>query len=182
MEFRSNVAGAADDPAIQFLSGPKRAATVTISVGDTVGKFGTQPNMAFQTGTTAGTIVFTLTLPNATQQTSLTIAPAAVTFDTASGVRRVNDLDVSLTGFDNTYSASLLAFTFFDKSGGTLQPGVIRVDVTSQFKQYFSSTKTGGSFALLATFPVSGDATQVGGVDVQFTNSAGAAKTQRISF
>ncbi len=182
IEFHSNVAGATDDPAIQFLSGPKRAATVTISVGDTVAKFGTQSNLAFQTGTTAGTILFTLTLPNATPQASLTIAPASINIDRATGVRRVNDLDVSITGFDNTYSASLLAFTFFDKGGGTLQPGAIRVDATSQFHQYFSSTTTGGSFALLATFPVGGDATQVAGVDVQLTNSAGVAKTQRISF
>ncbi len=163
LEFRSSVTTVTDDSAIQFMSGPKRVATVTIAVGDTVAKFGTQSNIAFQTGTTAGTIVFTLTLPSGLKQTSLVVAPAAVKIDTATGVRRVNDLDVSLTGFDNTYSASQLAFTFFDRSGATLQPGVIRVDVTPQFRLYFNSTQTGGAFALRATFAVSGDATQVGG-------------------
>jgi len=66
MRFRPAVAGVADDPATQFLSGPKRSATVTITAGDSIGKFGTQSSIAFQTGSTAGTIVFTLTLPNAT--------------------------------------------------------------------------------------------------------------------
>ena len=42
MEFQSAVAGVTDDPAIQFLSGPKRVATLTISIGDSVAKFGNQ--------------------------------------------------------------------------------------------------------------------------------------------
>jgi len=182
LEFRSAVTGVTDDSAIQFMSGPKRAATVTIGVGDTAAKFGAQSSISFQTGTTAGTLVFTLTLPAGIQQTSLVVVPAAVNIDTATCVRLVNQLDVSLKGFDNTYSASQLAFTFFDKSGATMQPGVIRVDVTSDFRLYFNSTKTGGAFALLATFPVSGNTSLVTGVEVQVTNSAGVVKTQRINF
>ena len=182
MEFRSSVTGVADDAAIQFLWGPKRAATVTIAPGDTAAKFGTQSSIAFQTGTTAGTITFTLKLGNSTRQTTLTIAPVPVNIDTAHAVRRVNDLDVSIIGFDNTYSISQLAFTFYDKSGATMQPGVIRVDATNDFKRYFAATTTGGAFGLLATFPVSGDAAQVGGVEVQLTNSAGLLTTQRILF
>ncbi|HYL73459.1 MAG TPA: choice-of-anchor D domain-containing protein [Bryobacteraceae bacterium] len=182
LEFHSSVPGVTDDAAIRFVTGAKRNATVNISAGDTIGKFGTQSSIAFQTGTTAGTIVFTLTLPNSTQQASLIVTPAAISFDSATGVRRVNDLDVSLTGFDNTYSASQLAFTFYDKKGATMQPGVIRVDASSDFHLYFASSQVGGAFALLATFPVSGDATQVGSVDVQLANSVGVTKTQRITF
>jgi hypothetical protein len=182
LEFRSGVPGVADDAAIQFMSGPKRAATVTIAAGDTAAKFGAQSNISFQTGTTAGTLVFTLTLPSGIQQTSLVVAPAAVNIDTATCVRLVNQLDVSLIGYDNTHSASQLAFTFFDKSGAAMQPGVIRVDATSDFRLYFSSTKAGGAFALLASFPVNGNTALVAGVEVQLTNSNGAAKTQRINF
>jgi hypothetical protein len=182
MAFHPSVPGATDDAAIQFMTGAKRNATVNISAGDTVGKFGTQPSILFQTGTTAGTIVFTLTLPNSTQQASLTITPAAINFDSATGVRRAANLDVSLTGFDNTYSASQLSFTFYDKKGATMQPGVIRVDASSDFRLYFAASQVGGAFALLATFPVSGDATQVGSVDVQIVNSVGVAKAQRITF
>ena len=182
MVFNSSVPSVGDDAAIQFLSGPKRAATVTIAAGDTVAKFGTQSSIAFQTGSTAGTIVFTLNLPNATQQISLPIAPAAIILDTAHAVRRVGNLDVSMTGLDNTYSASQLAFTFYDKNGSTMQPGVIRVDVTSDFRLYFAASQVGGQFALLATFPVIGDVNVVAGFDVQITNSTGATKTQKITF
>lgn len=182
MAFHPSVTGVTDDPAVQFLSGPQRAATVTVSVGDTAGKFGSSLQLAFQTGTTAGTIAFTLTFPNGTQQTTLAIAPAQVSFDLASGTRRVNDLDVSLTGFDNTRSAGQLAFTFYDKTGKVLAPGTLRSDQTNAFRSYFNAGQLGGAFALRATFPVTGDATQIVGVDVEMTNSTGVAKTQRITF
>jgi hypothetical protein len=57
MTFQPGVQGISDDPAVQFLSGPPREASITISPGDTYAKFdGGQQDLAFQTGTTAGTI------------------------------------------------------------------------------------------------------------------------------
>jgi P pilus assembly chaperone PapD len=158
LEFRSSVQGATDDPAIQFLSGPKLIATVTIAAGDSIAKFGSSADLAFQTGTTAGTILFTLKLPNDTVEATFAIPAAAVYFDITTATRRVSDLDVSLIGFDNTHSASQLAFTFYDSSGRVLLPGVIRVDATPDFKRYFDSNVAAGSFALRATFPVTGGA------------------------
>jgi len=182
MAFHPSVVGVTDDPAVQFVSGAKRSATVTISAGAKVATFGTQSSIGFQTGTTAGTIVFTLSLPNSTQQASLTINPAGVGFDSTNCVRRAGALDVSVTGFDNTYSVSELDFTFYDLKGVAIQPGLIKVDAASNFKQYFDNSPAGGTFALLATFPVNGDTTQIGGVEVQVTNAAGSMKTQRITF
>jgi hypothetical protein len=169
MKFQSSVQGVTDDPAIQFLSGPLRQATISISPGDTTAKFdGNQPDLAFQTGTTAGTITFTLTLPNGTQQASLPIHPAAVTIETATSVRRIGEVDISITAF-------------YNKSGAIMQPGLIQVDATSDFKQYFASTQTGGSFGMLAAFPVTGDTSQIVSATVQITNSVGATTTQRIT-
>ena len=182
MEFHSDAAGATDDAAIQFLSGPKRVASVSISIGDTTAHIGSASDIAFQTGTTAGTILFTLKLPNGTQQASAIISPAPVSFDLTTGVARPGDVDISLAGFDNTHSASQLAFTFFDRTGKTISPGQLRVDESAAFRGYFDTGQYGGTFALRATFPVTGDSSQVGGVDVEMTNSAGIAKTQRISF
>src|SRR5581483_4062507 len=74
MTFQPAVAGVKDDPAIQFLSGPQRTQTVNIAVGGTVGTIGSQTSMRFQTGTTAGTITFTLTIGSSIhQQISLVI-------------------------------------------------------------------------------------------------------------
>lgn len=172
--------GLPDDPAIAFLSGPPRVATVTIAAGDTMAKFNGQSSMQFQTGTTAGTIVFTLTLPNSTQQTSLVVTPSPVIVDAATSVRRFGAVDVSLTGFDNTYSTSQLAFTFYNLSGAVMS-SAIPVNATSIFHQYFfTSNTTGGAFGLLATFPVTGDTSQIGAVDVQITNSAGITTAQKI--
>ena len=199
MTFQSSVQGVSDDPAIQFLSGPLRQATVTISPGDTTAMFdGGQSDLAFQTGATAGTITFTLTLNgNSTPaaQASLTIGPAPVSFASATSIRLLGgvivngepagvpvggEVDISIVASDNTYSASQLAFTFFDQSGATMQPGVIRVDATSDFQAYFNSTTTGGAFALLAKFTVTGDVTQIISTDIAITNSVGVTTTQHI--
>ena len=182
MEFRPS-SGLDDDAAVQFLSGAKRAASVAVSAGDSAAKIGGQDGILFQTGTTAGTIVFTLTLPNSSDQLTIPIAPASVSVTTSSGVRRVNDLDVSIAGFDNTHAVGQLGFTFYDSSGRVIQPGMIRVDAAPDFKRYFTSNPTyGGMFTMRATFPVTGDATQIGGVDVQISNPVGVTTLQRITF
>jgi centrosomal CEP192-like protein len=182
LEFHPSVSGVSDDPAIQFLSGPPRIASLTIAPGDTSASFYGQADLAFQTGTTAGDITFILTLPNGTHQASLTVTPAAIDISSATAVRRVGDLDVSIVGLDNTYSASALAFTFFDTTGKMIQPGTILADETSAFHTYFTGGQNGGAFALRATFPVTGDVSQVAAVKVQMTNSAGTIETQQIPF
>lgn len=182
MQFTPSVPGVADDPSVQFLSGKARLATVNFAQGNSAGTFNGQSSIAFSTGATAGTILFTLTLEDGTPagQISLSIPPSAVTLDTATGLRKAGELDVSLTGLDNTYSASQLSFTFYDTTGATVQPGAIPVNVSSIFQQYFASTQVGGMFALLARFPVTGDTSQIGSVTVQMTNSAGTITAQQI--
>jgi hypothetical protein len=181
LSFQSSVTGVTDDPAIQFLSGPLRMATVTVSPGETTAQIGGQPNIAFQTGTTAGTITFSLTLENnAPQQATLTIPPAQISLASFTAVREFGSLNVAFSGFDNTYSASQLQFTFYDLKGLALGQGPISVDAASQFQQYFATTQAGGSFSLLATFPVAGDTTQIGFVMAELTNSAGTVMAQQI--
>ena len=182
MTFQPSVAGVTDDPAIQFLSGPFRQATVTIAVGATSATIGGRSSMPFQTGTTAGTITFSLTLEtNAPQQSTLTIPGATIVLDSATAVRELGSLEVAFTGFDNTYSASQLAFTFYDLNSNPIPQGVINVDATAGFQQYFSGTQAGGSFALLATFPVSGNTAALGFVTAAVTNSLGTTTAQLIT-
>jgi len=184
LAFQSSVTGVSDDPAIQFLSGPLRIATVTVSPGDTSATIGGQSSIAFQTGTTAGTIKFTLALNNTTQQATLTIPPTMINLDedTFSAVRLYGSLNVAFGGFDNTYSASQLAFTFYDLTGKELPQGAINVSAASAFKQYFNTTQAGGLFQVLAEFPVTGSTTLIGYVTAQITNSLGASTAQLIPF
>lgn len=181
MVFQSSVAGVTDDPAIEFLSGAPRLAGVSVTPGATTATIGGQSSIAFQTGTTAGTITFTLTMENgAQQQTSLTIPPLAVVFESENAVRELNAISVSFDGFDNTYSASQMTFTFYDVNGNALPQGVIQVNASADFQQYFSTTQAGGSFSLLATFPVTGSTLEIGYVTAQITNSLGSTTAQQI--
>jgi Abnormal spindle-like microcephaly-assoc'd, ASPM-SPD-2-Hydin len=185
LAFQSSVAGVSDDPAIQFLSGPQRIASVSISPGDTSAMIGGQPSIGFQTGTTAGTITFTLALTDApTQQATLIIPPSPVNLDedTFTAVRLFGSLNVSFGGFDNTYSASHLAFTFYDVNNLPLPQGVIDVNAATAFQQYFNTTTVGGTFLVLAEFPVTGSTTLIGSVTAQITNSLGTSTAVQIPF
>jgi hypothetical protein len=185
LAFQPSVSGVSDDPAIQFLSGPERVASVSISPGNTAATIGGQPSMAFQTGATAGTITFTLALTNEPiQQATLTIPPSLINLsdDTISAVRLFGSLNVSFGGIDNTYSASQVAFTFYDLTGLPLPQGAIDVNAAGAFQTYFSSTTAGGMFQILAEFPVTGNTALVGSVTAQITNSQGTITTPSIPF
>jgi hypothetical protein len=178
MTFTASTPDKGDDLAIQFLSGNPRQAAVTFAAG------ATHAQAAFQTGTTAGTITFTLTLPDGTTETqSLTIPPEQVQLDTATAVSQPGQIVVSLSGFDNTHAASQMVFTFFDANGNAIQPGAMTVDVSKVFGQYFASDQgAGGVFALRAVFPVNGTESEVAGVQATLSNPIGTVTTQTMKF
>ena len=113
--------------------------------------------------------------------TVLTIPATAISLDSAIATRRTGDLDIQLTGFDNTYSAGAMTFTFFNISGQALPPGAIRADFTQDFRTFFTKAQAGSAFQVRVSFPVTGDTSGIGSVDVQLTNSAGV-KTQHLIF
>jgi hypothetical protein len=173
--------GLNDDPTIVFVSGG-RTATFTVSPGDTQGHFGAQLTAPFQTGTTAGALVFTVTLGGVTAEQTITILPAMVGITSVEGVRSTASVQVQVTGFDNTHSAGPLTFTFFDASGNAIAPGAIGTDATAAFASYFQNSGLGGVFLLTAVFPVTGDPSQISAFQVQITNSVGTAQTARTAF
>lgn len=179
MQFTPSVSGVSDDPAVLFLATSGRQLQVSVAAGAQTAIFNNQSAIAFQTGTTAGTITFTVSFPNtAPYIQSFQISPAQLQITSATAMRQAPNLVVTLNGFDNTYSAGKLSFTFYDTSGHAITPNGIAVDATSNFHQYFfTNNQAGGAFALQASFPVAGDATQVGSVAVTLTNSAGTAST-----
>jgi len=173
--------GLADDALIVFASGG-RTAEFTLSPGDTQGRFGAQSTAPFQTGTTAGTLIFTVRLGGVTALQTITILPASVGVYSVEGVRSAAALQVRVTGFDNTRTAGPLTFTFFDAAGNAVAPGAIRTDATASFASYFQNSGLGGSFLLTAVFPVTGDPSQVGAFQVQIANSVGTVPTARTAF
>ena len=172
-----------DDPNIRFTATSARSISVQVHPGDTEVHFtaGDQDACTFQTGTTAGTITFSLSLGEAITTASATIGPAPISLDLATASAEVSQIIVALTGFDNTHAASTLAFTFYDSSGKAISPGLIQASVAGDFATYYKAyPSAGGAFALQAIFPVSGDVTKIASVQVQFTNPEGTTTPPRI--
>ena len=179
MSFTPSAANASGDSAIQFLSGNPLNAAVTIPRGQSASE-----TLTFQTGTTAGTILFTLTPPAGAPVTqSFTIAPELAGIDAATAVAESTQIVLSVTGFDNTHAASQLQCTFYNASGKPIPPGVITAGTTSAFAQYFAANgEAGGAFGLRIAYPVTGDVTQVAGVTFTITNPAGTTTAQTLMF
>jgi len=180
LDFRPAAPGATD-PTIAFASGG-RVISFTVATGDAQVRFASGLTALFQTGTTAGALVFAVQLGGSTDQQTIAISPAAVGVTAAQALRQTGLIEVQVTGFDNTRSAAALAFTFFDAAGNALAPGAIRTDASAAFANYFQSSAAGGAFLLTAVFPVTGDATQVVAFEAQIANSAGTADTATTGF
>jgi hypothetical protein len=168
--FQSAVANVTDDPAVAFTSPSGRNESITFAAGSQ-----SSPAFTFQTGTTAGTITFTAQnfVNTAPYSQSFTIPAAAVLITSGTAVRQTPNLVITLNGYDNTYSAGQLSFSFFDTSGALIQPA-IQYNASAQFHQYFfTNNQYGGAFSLQATFPDTGDVTKVGSVAITLSNSAG---------
>jgi hypothetical protein len=150
-------------------AGQNAAQFVIDSSGDTAA------SLTFQTGSTAGTVLFTVALGGDSTQASFPIAPAPVWMDTILLNTGPGAITLDVSGWDNTRSASQVSFTFLDSGGNILGGGPISADVSSDFEEYFQNPPLGGEFELRAAFVVTGDTSQVNSVTVQFTNSAGVS-------
>lgn len=164
------------DPAIRFMSPETRSMPFTIAAGEDMARFSGEQEIVFQTGTTAGTIIFTATLGAETEQATFQLAPSVVLMDSIRGTRAATELRVAVTAFDNTRSTSTVKFKFLDSAGRALGAGEMTADVSALFQQYFEHAELGGMFILRASFPVTGDPTQVDTVEVELANSAGASR------
>jgi hypothetical protein len=172
------------DTAVYFMNGQVRSMPYTIQQGDTQIALNGKSSAVFQTGTTAGRIVFTLSGDTAFASdptTILTLAPAAISVETATATRQAGSLDIQLWGFDNTYTAGSMTFTFYDLSGKPLTP--VSANFLQDFTRYFGSAPgTGSTFQMRVTFPVSGDSGLIGAVDVQLANSAAVTSIAKLPF
>lgn len=175
--------GAKDnDAAIQFVSSGSRTIPFTVAEGDTYVKFGAAQETTFQSGTTAGTLTLIAEVGGYNEHLNITIAESAVKLENVTALRNGNSIELRLTGFDNTQSGSQMAFTFYGRNGQAISPGALRVDATADFKRYFDGSTLGGTFALRATFPVAGNASEIAGLEVEMKNVAGTIRSERLMF
>ena len=148
-----------DDAAVQFVATSKRVASFTIAAGATALTINAQPNIVFSTGTTAGTLTFTVDPGifglSGSPSTSLTTWPAVIAISSTGATSRANELDVVISGFDNTYSIGAMSFSFFDRGGASITS--LSADFTANFQAFFQG-QTGGALFSCA-FPFRSPAT-----------------------
>jgi hypothetical protein len=165
------------DPAIQFVAPAGRSVPFKIAEGEDAAKFTDEEgnvaaSITVQAGSTEGSIILTATLDGETEPATLVIPAAPVWVDSIRSTNTSTSLTLSVSGFDNTRSATRARFTFLSSSGATLA-GPLTADVTDAFAAYFKNAELGGMFVLRATFPITGDVTLISSVKVELTNSAG---------
>ncbi len=180
MELRPAGTVRDNDAAAMFTSG-SRTVVFNISPGDQDVKLRSENSITFQSGTTAGTIVFTVEAGGFTEQGFVVVSPEPVKLDQATAVRSASSVDLTLAGFDNTRSLREIGFTFFS-NGQPMANMPVRAQVASDFDKWWATSTLGGIFQLKAAFPVTGDASKITGVEMTLTSSAGTTTTERIAF
>jgi hypothetical protein len=178
--LRAVFAGSVDDPAIVFPNGA-RTIKFDVAAGSRDATFDGAPETVIQTGTTAGTLRLEALTATTIVTESFTFEPGIVVVDEAAARRNGSNLEIDITGFDNTRGVGSLNFRFFDRAGAPLG-GVITATPADLFKEHFDRNAAGGVFRLRASFPVTGDATLVGSVFVEMANSVGRTELQRLTF
>ena len=185
LSFSSQATGITDDAAIMFVATGSRAANYAITAGSTAITINGKSSITFSTGTTAGKITFAMTAGiygfAGDPTTTRALAPMPIAISATGASRKTGEVDVSITGFDNTYTAGAMTFTFYDKSG-TIVGQPVNADFTANFVRLYQNQTVGSGFIMGVAFPVTGDATVVGSVDVALKNSAGTTKASRLSF
>lgn len=177
--LRASFSGAFDDPAIVFPDGT-REIKFEVAAGSRDATFDGAPETVIQTGTTAGTLRLDAATETGVSTESFRFDRGPVVVDEAAARRNGSNLEIDITGFDNTRGAGSLNFRFFDKSGNAL--GVVAIAPADLFKAHFEQSNLGGVFRLRASFPVSGDATIVGSALVEIANAVGRTDLPRLMF
>jgi hypothetical protein len=174
-----------DDPTVNFVTTEARSVPFAIQPGSMQATLNGQSGAVFATGTTAGKITFTVSTSaqlNGDPTTSIVLAPMPILVDNAAATALAGELNIQVWAFDNTYSAGPMSFTFLDNLGNAIGAGPITADFTSNFQSYFSNSTDGGAFAMLLTFPITGNAAAVGSVNLQMNNSAGTSTITNLVF
>lgn len=175
LEFRPATSIAPDDEAVRFIKG-NRSTNFEVTEGTSA----PLSDFTFQTGTTAGTIAFTVEVGGWTETSTIEIGRQTVHLDRVKASKNGSMLEVEITGYDNSRSVEQLSFTFYSARGVALQPGAIRVDGSADFRRFFENSATGGGFTLKAIFPVAGAISEIASAEIDISNVAGSTGSGKI--
>jgi len=185
MTFTPATAVVQKDTEVAFVAANATSIPFTVAAGSAQVLLNGLGSAAFATGTTEGTITFTVTstsLLAGDPTTKVTIPGAPVILDSMTASKeRTGYLDITIAGADNTYSAGQMSFVIADTTGKTLTTA--SADFSAQFKSYFAGVNNAGSaFSATISFPVIGSVTDIGAVTVSIVNDAGTVSTGSLTF
>jgi YVTN family beta-propeller protein len=199
LSFQSSAAGTPAnyiDPGTQFAAGGTTL-NFTIPAGSAIATLA--QNGAIQQGTTAGTIIVTLTsllsgttavtLPQPNPSLTLIVTPMVpvitsgsltITGQTATG------FNVELDAYSTARDLANATFTFQAASGSQLNGGTPSpISLAGVGPAWFSSSsglQNGGLFHLIVPFTFSGNTSALGSVSATLSNSVGASSPATVAF
>jgi hypothetical protein len=183
LTFQSSAVAPADDPAIQFVTGGRTAA-FTIAAGQTSAVFSV-PQMAFSTGTVAGTITLTGTFragdtdvtPSPAPSRAVVVNPAAPKITSVTIQSSGTGTAVVVSGFATSRQVTGATFTL-SISGGSMTSSTVTVDVTNVFAQWYqdpASAAFGSTFVYHQPFTISGPGS-ITSASVTLSNAQGTSQ------
>jgi hypothetical protein len=193
LQFTPNPAAPVIDPAIGFNTVPASdTVSFTIPKGQTSAVFTPSP-LLVQTGTVAGTIVFTASVTAGgvplTPTTAVTLdlpqEPPVIASVTIQQV--TSGFNVVVMGYSNTREITQAAFTFTAQPGSQIQStSFTPPDVGTTFQTWYASPASiayGGQFLYTQPFTItSGTVSALQSVTVTLTNSQGASSSMTATF
>ena len=186
LAFQPDGAAGRDDPAVEFSTG-SRTAPFTIPAGATTAVF-SGGGLAFQTGTVAGTLTFTVNsnLPGNGPSHTIVVPRTGPTIAGASLVKSSSGFELQVTGFSNTRELGGASFHFTAAAGQTVQTTDLNVSLASVANQWYTSgtsTQFGGQFLVVVPFSVTqGAVSSLSAVSVQLQNGQGVSASATANF
>jgi len=191
LKFTSNADVASDDPSIQFSTGG-RVINFSIPANSTRAIFSNgASNIAFQTGTVAGTIEASVLgvssgtfLPPAIRTLTLSRRPPAITGLTIAS-RNASGFELAITGFSTPRSLTQATFRFTAAQGANLETSTVTLNLATPSTSWFQSptaASVGGQFRLLMPFAVQGEVTAIQSVSVTVQNGEGTSSPVSVQF
>jgi hypothetical protein len=189
MTFTPDAVVPIDDGSVQFATGG-RTVRFTIPAGTSAAMFSI-PQMAFQTGTVAGTITLDLSVQPAGGQVIATATRVLHINRTAPVIRTVvlvltsAGFELHITGYSTPRQLTRADVQLTPSAGSNLQTTQLTIslsDLASNWYQSAASRLFGSQFTLILPFNVQGNTSGIGSVSVSLANDQGSSPSVSVKF
>jgi hypothetical protein len=189
MTFTPDAVIPIDDGSIQFATGG-RTVKFTIPAGTSTAMFSI-PQMAFQTGTVAGTITLDLSLQPSGGQTIATATRVLHINRAAPSMRNVilaptsAGFELHITGYSTPRELTRADVQLSPSAGSNLQTTQLTIpltDLASNWYQSVASRVFGSQFTLVLPFTIQGNAAGIDSVSVSLANNTGSSQGVNVKF